>query len=1112
LLKTYTIAQSFKSAYQFVVQFYKTFLTRAKPVKEVIVQNPPIQSIKSLKKEIEKLKEEGLPVKEIIKEIEVSRVTKVQPIKEITKETITIDDEALTQLQARLTQLQSQIAEIQEWGTDIEGLQYTTAVLQSSEHKGAYRSLGISGSAGVRDLTVTHSTTLGSSARDALTVNATSTFKAPVTAEAGLTVGTENNLLEIDSEGNLTTTGTITATGDITTLSNLTVEGNLTVSGAQTYSGAAAFITNTTPQLTLGFDDTHIVTFSVDNTGDLTMDATGGDIFFDDDNLLVGRNLTVGLFASSDDDYVYFDDGASEYLMWDEAPGQFVLSDDLILASNLGSAATEVSNIYLGDDGGLYFGADQNFLIAYDETTDNSLELSDGGNTFLSVSDTGSVADFAFNTDDLYIDSADSQVGIGTTAPSKELTIVGSAEIRPKDPVIVSSLYSTNFAATGFVYVLGKYAYVTGMDADTFNIVDISDPTNPAIVSTITDTRLNGAEGVYIAGKYAYVAGFYAGTFNVIDISNPNSPSIVASIEDHTNLDGAEDIYISGKYAYVTAYFDDKLNVIDISDPANPFIVGTTDTGLDGALVLVVQGRYAYVTARFADTFNVIDISDPTNPSIVGSVTEPTKLNGPNDVYVSGKYAYVPAYVNDYFNVIDISDPTDPFIVGSVQDHTYLNTPFCIKVAGKYAYVTALDGDMLTVLDISDPTNPVVIGSVQDHTELNGADDIDIAGKYAYITANLGSRLTIVELDGITTSTIWAGTVWSNDINVSDNIDIGNSLYVGYGLNAGPGGVTTDGLISTSGSGDNYFAGNVGIGTTDPSATLDVAGGAVVTLPSTPQLVLAYDATNNATFAVSNGGDLTINAYGGDIDFGNENLKTTGTVGINTSPVTTSKLIIADDLGTGGDNVLLLDIDKNAAVNANGINIDWDDTSGGWSWEQAKAINIDMDIASGWGPPNTMTGISVDMRTTDYTGWTDAVGLLLGYYQSGSSATGGIYATEHAIGVLVNEVRSWSNSWNGYARGIWINSVNNLNQDGGNPTGPNDVEGIYLGTTRTYSTDSASDAKSIYIHQTTANAGNAYGLYINGITSTSGTEYGLYVADTSALYVFSKNETNLPLN
>jgi len=235
-----------------------------KPFKEkVIIEKVAIKEvapeitekeIEELKEEIEKLKKEPVIVKEVEKVTEVTKITKVEPVKEITKETVItkIDEE-------ELAQLKTQIAEFTLWGADIENLREITKKLQATPTytpapsapiyigyqgiqvggTGTFASLGVSGSAGITNLGVGSSTSLGSTSSDTLTVNATSAFKAPVVAEGGLTVGT--GTLRIDTLGNLTTTGNITTTGT----GDLTVAGDLSVAGTQTFTGVATFTTGT---------------------------------------------------------------------------------------------------------------------------------------------------------------------------------------------------------------------------------------------------------------------------------------------------------------------------------------------------------------------------------------------------------------------------------------------------------------------------------------------------------------------------------------------------------------------------------------------------------------------------------------------------------------------------------------------------------------------------------------------------------------------------------------------------------------------------------------------------------------------------------------------------
>lgn len=68
-------------------------------------------------------------------------------------------------------------------------------------------------------------------------------------------------------------------------------------------------------------------------TGDTTLStaSTSGDFW-------------LGNVTADDDDYLYMDASSSEYLMWDEVPGHFEFSDDLVIGGN----ATTTGNFIIG--------------------------------------------------------------------------------------------------------------------------------------------------------------------------------------------------------------------------------------------------------------------------------------------------------------------------------------------------------------------------------------------------------------------------------------------------------------------------------------------------------------------------------------------------------------------------------------------------------------------------------------------------------------------------------------------------------------------------------------------------------------------------------------------
>ena len=222
--------KSYLTANDFVERKISQGIMGLKKIPEIVTQpfRPKIIVIEKLPPEAEKnitelqgkVKEleEKIP-KEVVKEkeVEVSRVTKIEPVKEITRETIVtkIDE-------AELAKLKAQTAQFSLWGTDIENLRAITKKLQATPTytpapsapiyigyqgiqvggTGTFASLGVSGSAGIGDLGVGGSTSLGSSSADTLTVNAASYLKSPVTFGTGA--------LTIDTSGNLTTTGIVT--------------------------------------------------------------------------------------------------------------------------------------------------------------------------------------------------------------------------------------------------------------------------------------------------------------------------------------------------------------------------------------------------------------------------------------------------------------------------------------------------------------------------------------------------------------------------------------------------------------------------------------------------------------------------------------------------------------------------------------------------------------------------------------------------------------------------------------------------------------------------------------------------------------------------------------
>ncbi len=105
-------------------------------------------------------------------------------------------------------------------------------------------------------------------------------------------------------------------------------------------------------------------------------------------------------------------------------------SNELYLSPSSGYTISN-GHFKLQDDKLLIWGSGNDLRMAYDESTDDRLELSDGTNMFLTIKDQGTSSDFSFNNGDVLIDSS-GNVGIGTTAPKDYLEIIGTIDSNDK--------------------------------------------------------------------------------------------------------------------------------------------------------------------------------------------------------------------------------------------------------------------------------------------------------------------------------------------------------------------------------------------------------------------------------------------------------------------------------------------------------------------------------------------------------------------------------------------------------------------------------------------------------------------------------------------------------
>jgi hypothetical protein len=398
----------------------------------------------------------------------------------------------------------------------------------------------------------------------------------------------------------------------------------------------------------------------------------------------------------------------------------------------------------------------------------------------------------------------------------------------PAAPTLVGN-YDTTIAHG--VQVVGNYAYVAD-DEDSLKIIDISNPTSPTLKGNY-DTGY--ASGVQVVGNYAYVADWDSG-LQIIDISNPTSPTLKGNYDTGY----ASGVQVVGNYAYVADSYG--LQIIDISNPTSPTLKGNYDTSY--AKGVQVVGNYAYV-AYDGSGLQIIDISNPTSPTLKGNYDTSGNAYG---VQVVGNYAYV-ADGDSGLQIIDISNPTSPTLKGN-YDTIYA---VGVQVVGNYAYLADIASG-LQIIDISNPTSPTLKGNTSGQ-----ARGVQVVGNYAYVADN-DQGLQIIDISNPTSPTLKGnydtnGSAWGVQV-------VGNYAYVADyegGLkiidvsdftlaNQAPTNIT----LSTSNIAENQVIGTVvgNFSSTDPDSGNTF----------TYSLVSGTGSTDNASFFIINGNQLSINA------------------------------------------------------------------------------------------------------------------------------------------------------------------------------------------------------------------------------------------------------------
>ncbi|RTQ51381.1 hypothetical protein EJV47_06135 [Hymenobacter gummosus] len=404
------------------------------------------------------------------------------------------------------------------------------------------------------------------------------------------------------------------------------------------------------------------------------------------------------------------------------------------------------------------------------------------------------------------------------------------------------------------VAVGGTTAYVVEPLSNALLAYDCANPASPQLLGSAATEA--SPQGVTVSGTTVYVANYTARSLQLFDGAPPGAPVLRGRLA----LSGSPyRVAVDGTTAYLTSYSPDALLVVDCAPPTAPQLLtslttdtGTADVALSGPLLAVIS--YA------STSLQAFDRSRPAAPAPLGRATTD---GTPQALALSGTTAYV---VNAFRNSLQLFRvlPTPAGVVGQNPDGSLSNLPLSAlnywQQSGNYVYRA---GGRVGIGTAAPQTTLDVNGVATLRDELRVSGPLTLAGG-----AWLQNQLRVsgsTELQG--SATLQNGLTVGGSTHLRDVVTTAKSVVLDVG-DTNPGTVggealrfgalgTGEGIGSqrqanAAGRANQYGLdfytnsqkrlsiannGNVGVGTDQPAAALDVVGGTRLRGLSTPGVV-----------------------------------------------------------------------------------------------------------------------------------------------------------------------------------------------------------------------------------------------------------------------------------